>query len=631
MSISLSELYLAFHNQPVIQNLSLEVAKGEFFVLLGGSGSGKSTILRIIAGLQLPDRGRVALDGKDVSALAAQQRGVGFVFQNYALFRHMSVRKNVEFGLRIRGVPGRQRSSRAADLLALVGLTGFGERYPHQLSGGQRQRVALARALAYQPGILLLDEPFGALDVKIRGQLRSNLKQIHRQLGISTILVTHDQEEAFELADRVGVLHRGCLVECGKPQELYLRPRQEYSATFLGNGNVIVGRAMEGELRLGKLRVPMPANSAAHEDGAPVRILFRPEEVCVMPTSGLTAGNSGASCVASLGEGRVLSQAFCGDTWRVAMRLPACEGARPLAPAPVYGQRGVIIEAQVPQSLGEGLQVGDSVQVGVTRLHVLDPSGLRFCFITQDLSENQSELDFLRLLLRASHGAGRVLQRGRTRAASRLGGAITQSSAQQTGVEAHLEYQDISGLHTGELLQRVQQGAFDFVLLARRRERDAFSRAAPLVRRLLLEARVPVMLVSDLPARIERVTLCTSGGEPGKQNVMVAARLLRYLEAFVTVLHVQRDGLSELQSRYVEQHLGSAAELLDSYQIRNQIKLVAPPLSQAILDTTRTEKSDLLVLGTPGDLSMGWRRSAATMLEVLDGFPGSVIFVPGML
>ena len=234
MSIVLEQITKRYGNQWVVDNVALEVADKELFVLLGSSGSGKSTILRMIAGLAEPTSGRILLHGRDVTYLTPQKRGTGFVFQNYSIFRHMSVGENIEFGLKIRKTPKAERARRRDELLELVGLAGLGSRYAHQLSGGQQQRVALARALAYEPDVLLLDEPFGALDVKIRSQLRRSLKEIQRRLGVATILVTHDQEEAFELADRIGVLENGRLLEVGDGEDLYDKPRSLFTATFLG-------------------------------------------------------------------------------------------------------------------------------------------------------------------------------------------------------------------------------------------------------------------------------------------------------------------------------------------------------------------------------------------------------------
>ncbi|MEN3334243.1 MAG: sulfate/thiosulfate transport system ATP-binding protein, partial [Blastocatellia bacterium] len=278
MSIVLEQITKRYGNQWVVDNVALEVADKELFVLLGSSGSGKSTILRMIAGLAEPTSGRILLHGRDVTYLTPQKRGTGFVFQNYSIFRHMSVGENIEFGLKIRKTPKADRQRRRDELLELVGLAGLGSRYAHQLSGGQQQRVALARALAYEPDVLLLDEPFGALDVKIRSQLRRSLKEIQRRLGVATILVTHDQEEAFELADRIGVLENGRLLEVGDGEDLYDKPRSLFTATFLGAGTVLVGRAEAGQARFGDLALTIP-DDAPHDDGARVQLLFRPEQV----------------------------------------------------------------------------------------------------------------------------------------------------------------------------------------------------------------------------------------------------------------------------------------------------------------------------------------------------------------
>src|SRR5262245_9178583 len=257
MSIRLEQLSKRYAGHPVVNDVSLEVADGEFFVLLGPSGSGKSTVLRIIAGLTEADAGRVLLHGRDVTGLPPQARGIGFVFQSYALFRHMTVGENIEFPLRVRRVRAAERRRRRDEMLELVGLAGLGGRLPQQLSGGQQQRVALARALAHKPELLLLDEPFGALDARIRAELRRTVRGIQRETGVTTLFVTHDQEEAFELADRIGVMNYGRLLEDGPPRELYLRPQTEFVATFLGTANLMVGECGQEGVRLGPVRVPL--------------------------------------------------------------------------------------------------------------------------------------------------------------------------------------------------------------------------------------------------------------------------------------------------------------------------------------------------------------------------------------
>ncbi len=241
MSIALDQVTKRYQGVPVVNDVSLSVRQGEFLVLLGPSGSGKSTLLRAIAGLTEIDHGRVSLHGRDVTHLTARQREIGFVFQHYALFRHMTIGDNIEFALRVRGVKTSERRARRRELLKLVALEGMDDRLPAQLSGGQQQRVAVARALAHRPEVLLMDEPFGALDAKIREELRRTIRQIQRELQITTILVTHDQEEAFALADRLGVMHQGRLLECGTPDSLYMRPATRFVATFLGAANLLLG------------------------------------------------------------------------------------------------------------------------------------------------------------------------------------------------------------------------------------------------------------------------------------------------------------------------------------------------------------------------------------------------------
>jgi sulfate/thiosulfate transport system ATP-binding protein len=220
-----------------LDDVSVEVPAGSLTALLGPSGSGKSTLLRIIAGLERPDTGRVVIDGHDVSGRPPQKRGVGFVFQHYAAFKHMTVSKNVAFGLEIRRRPSREIDERVEQLLDLVQLNGLADRYPAQLSGGQRQRMALARALAVEPSVLLLDEPFGALDARVRKELRAWLRRLHDEVHVTTIFVTHDQEEAMDLADQIVVMSHGKVEQVGGPRELYDNPANEFVMTFVGEVN----------------------------------------------------------------------------------------------------------------------------------------------------------------------------------------------------------------------------------------------------------------------------------------------------------------------------------------------------------------------------------------------------------
>ncbi|MEP6994871.1 MAG: ABC transporter ATP-binding protein, partial [Acidobacteriota bacterium] len=341
MSITIQNVTKRYGSgQVVVDRVSLEVRKEELFVLLGASGSGKSTLLRMLAGLTSPDEGTIRFGERDVTHVPPQKRDVGLVFQNYSIFRHMTVGENIEFGLRIRGVRGAERRQRSEELLDLVGLSGLAARYESQLSGGQRQRVALARALAYKPTVLLLDEPFGALDAKIRAQLRQNLKEIQKNLGVTTVLVTHDQEEAFELGQRIGVMDRGRLLDVDTPEELYAHPKSLFIATFLGGGTILVGRCRDHQVSLGGLSLPIPPE-IPHDEGDRARVLIRPEQVRLTeepPPPG----------TAVLGQGEVIEQNFSGATRRTRVRLPPLPGVRQVVPPLPFGEENPVLDLVVP-------------------------------------------------------------------------------------------------------------------------------------------------------------------------------------------------------------------------------------------------------------------------------------------
>ena len=366
MSITLDQLTKRYQGVPVVNDVSLEIGDGEFFVLLGPSGSGKSTLLRAIAGLSGLDHGRIALHGRDVTHVSARHRGVGLVFQNYALFGHMTVAENIEFALRVRRVRAAERRHRRQELLRLVSLEGLDERVPAQLSGGQQQRVAVARALAHQPEVLLLDEPFGALDAKIREGLRRTIREVQRELGITTILVTHDQEEAFAMADRIGVMNFGRLLETGRPEDLYTRPATRFVATFLGAANLILARqGAEG---------PRWGASALAAQGADLSVGIREREVVavVRPEEiELARSRESLSFSIYLGHGIVEELLFTGALERIRIRLDETPDAPILAH--VNGERAVLLEATRAQFEQRAFAIspGQSVTIGVRRAHVL--------------------------------------------------------------------------------------------------------------------------------------------------------------------------------------------------------------------------------------------------------------------
>ena len=343
MSLIVTDVSKQFGRFAALKGVSLEAAPGEFLALLGPSGSGKTTLLRVIAGLEQPDAGGVEFEGQDFLRQSPRERRVGLVFQHYALFRHMTVAQNVAFGLKVRPSkdrPGRKEiNERVTTLLGLVQLDGLEKRFPAQLSGGQRQRVALARALAIEPRVLLLDEPFGALDAKVRKELRRQLRRIHEETGVTTIFVTHDQEEAMDLADRVVVLSEGEIVQVGKPAELEANPASPFVFTFLGDHNQLNCRVADGEASFIGFKAPA-VGPASGETTA----WFRPHETA------LSVGDDGPGLPC-----KVLDVLTKGGFARVECRTDA----------------GGLFEADVPrEGLPDGLVVGARVRLLPRRVFV---------------------------------------------------------------------------------------------------------------------------------------------------------------------------------------------------------------------------------------------------------------------
>ena len=277
MSIEVKNITKVFGTYTALNDVSLEIKTDELVALLGPSGSGKTTLLRVIAGLEHPDQGSIVFHGNETTHIHTSERNVGFVFQHYALFRHMTVFENVAFGLRVRPnstrPPEAQIVERVMKLLKLVQLEMLAKRYPSQISGGQRQRVALARALAVEPQVLLLDEPFGALDAKVRKELRTWLRRLHDEISVTTVLVTHDQEEALEVADRVVVMNRAKIEQIGTPEEVYMHPASPFIYDFLGNVNLFHGRVSDGKLIIGNMALSLPGT---HQPMENAKVFIRP-------------------------------------------------------------------------------------------------------------------------------------------------------------------------------------------------------------------------------------------------------------------------------------------------------------------------------------------------------------------
>jgi putative spermidine/putrescine transport system ATP-binding protein len=285
--LELGGIRKAFGAAVAVQDFNLHVEKGEFVSFLGPSGCGKTTVLRMIAGFEKPTQGSIVIDGADVTALNANKRNIGMVFQQYALFPNMTVADNIQFGLKVAGAEGTLRQGRIKDMLRLINMESFAGRYPHQLSGGQQQRVALARALAIQPQVLLLDEPLSALDAKIRVSLRQEIRSIQRELGITTVFVTHDQEEALSISDRIVVMNQGVIEQVGTPLDIYNRPQTQFVASFIGSLNVLQAQVVDktaGRIRVDGQELTTGEVISAGEEN--VSVAIRPEAISLNHANG---------------------------------------------------------------------------------------------------------------------------------------------------------------------------------------------------------------------------------------------------------------------------------------------------------------------------------------------------------
>ncbi len=568
-AIELEHLIKRYGSAAVVDNVSLTVAAGELFVLLGPSGSGKSTLLRMIAGLAEVDAGVVRLHGRDVTRVSPKDRTIGFVFQHYALFGNMTVADNVEYALRVRKVRAAARRERREELLQLVGLSGMADRYPRQLSGGQQQRVALARALAHQPDVLLLDEPFGALDARIRLELRHALRRIQREIGLTTVFVTHDQEEAFELADRLAVLRDGRLLEAGQPEELYLRPRSPFVATVLGAANLLVGESSERSVRLGTVELPLATEVTIGRTPRRTQVLIRPEDVQI------AAEEQGDH--PRLARGTVDEIASIGGTERLRLRLPLLPGVRPISPAAPFGANHLLIDAVRPQheATSFALNVGDKAWVAVRRFHVLAPASLR---LLVDSGEAPC-----------------------AKAASALG---LEMGARIDANVATLENAAAVVANNGSLSREVYAlGAeteaadegFDVLVLGL----DSKILGDDL--RWLSRVRHHLLLVPHPAPPPSRFLVCVTVGEHGKVDVRFAERLAWQLGAAATVMTVldEDDENTTDVPRHVARFMDACARALSSRGVVVKTCVRRGPVQREIRAELEEGAHDLLVLGAP--------------------------------
>lgn len=618
MSIVLEQITKRYEGQPVVNRVSLDIPEGEFFVLIGPSGSGKSTVLRMIAGLNVVDQGRVLLHGRDVTTAPPQQRGVGFVFQHYALFRHMSVADNIEFALRVRRVAPAARQRRRDELLELVGLAGLGRRMPAQLSGGQQQRVALARALAHQPEVLLLDEPFGALDAKIRVDLRRALRDIQSRLGITTIFVTHDQDEAFELADRLGVMNFGRLLEVGPPAELYQRPQTEFVATFLGTGSLLAGQCIEGEVQVGPLRFPLttqvPPGLAAGPE--PVHVLFRPEDVVL-------ASNAATLDAALFSSGKVESISFSGSFERVRVRLPAMPAVRAIAPPVSYGHDSFQVDAlrTLEQARQAPLADGASVWVGIRRIHALAYPGLSFLIMVDGSPLGQAALSMGGQMARLAHARVTLLGFGQPPAAK---AQIVQAAREALGSGlAALETRSTPDPLVLAAASECERNGYDVIVSG-----CTPATGPALVERLLEAGPKNLLLVPQVAPIPVSALVSITESEHGKQDVLVAGPLLHAMGAEATLLCIVPEADSDSPSRKrVERFLIDGARTLEAMGVTVRTVVGAGPVVDAIRRQMDAGGHDLLVLGAPLADRSGRVAMSSRMRQVLEAAPRHPILI----
>jgi len=361
-----------FGKASVLENISFDVAEGEVLVLLGASGSGKTTILRIIAGLEMPYTGKVILHGKDVTELPARERGVGVIFQSYAVFPKMTVEKNIGYGLRIRKRKRKEIRETVNELLQLVQLEEHRKKYPSQLSGGQQQRVAIARTLAYKPEVLLFDEPFGALDTQTRVKLRREIRALLKKVNVPSIFITHDQEEALELGDRVAVINVGHIEQIGTPFEIYNQPATEYVATFLGAANVLDAVVRKDYLEVGAAQIPAMMDKEKFKLDDCVKIVFRPEDVSL---------SRGEVVRSRLGKAIIEEVAFVGAYERVRLKMEVGNADEcKTDETPYYlttetpekrSTKSIIATRPKPEASATRLHVGERVNVTLTSFTVL--------------------------------------------------------------------------------------------------------------------------------------------------------------------------------------------------------------------------------------------------------------------
>lgn len=583
MSIALDQVTKRYQDQPVVNDVSIEVGEGEFFVLLGPSGSGKSTLLRAIAGLTGIDHGRISLHGRDVTHLRARDRGVGLVFQNYALFRHMTVADNIEFALRVRRMKRNERVARRKELLKLVALEGMDERLPGQLSGGQQQRVAVARALAHKPQVLLLDEPFGALDAKIREELRRTIREVQRELGITTVLVTHDQEEAFALADTIGVMNHGRLLEVGNPNDLYAQPATRFVATFLGAANLLLARQSSDGIRFGATPVSAAGGAEPLQGGREHEVVavLRPEEVELGATREALASDY-------IARGAVEEIVFTGALERLRVRLLDEPSAAQLLSSGSGAGTDPLLEITrtQPERRALPLRAGAPVWLGARRLHVL-PTPISSFLACAPTEAEAAELAKETLLEGLS-----------TRMKTRVGvRAITRSA--HGGGEPPLPLAGVAAISAG-------------------------SQAGETVEWLLRHGVGEVLVLPKNAPNPTRVFIHWTDEAVRRATLAVSASLLRHVSAEAVYLGIVPEGDAGARGTPMRKLLDARSEAQQAHGLEMRTELAIGETVTEITRNLSTGTAQMLVLGI-SDITQA-ATAYQSLLAAQPGWPVLIVY-----
>lgn len=572
---------------PAVVRLSLNVAAGECFVLLAPPRSGTTTLLRMIAGQLAPEQGHILVGGQDVTHLAPEERSIRLLTPHNAPDWYRSVGSAVLAGLtpqQRRSITHQQREA----LLELVGLTGMEQQRIYRLTPGQRLRVLFAQALLAQPVVLLLDDPFARLDTQSRAELRSMFRNVQRELGMTTIFATHERDEAFELADRVGVMHHGRLLEAGAAEELYQHPQTEFVATFLGSANLLVGQSTERGIQAGPLHFSIQTAARHTAHSSRVQVLFRPEDVALAPACAALAGTP-------LGQAEVVSYTFAGSFERLCLRLPPIPGVRPIAPTVPFGESCVLIEAlrSLDQARHFPLRPGDSVWVGVRRMHALPHPGMHFLLLSDGSPGAQDALTMGKQLAQLSHARTTLLGCGPDAGRLQRHLHATSTASGHSHLSPTVRISPDSPVEA--VTREVQHQPCDLVVLGYRSPDDL-----ELAERLLLVGEHHLLLIPRVQPPPMRILVCVAGGEPAKETIRFAGRLVRHLGASATLLSVLP--VSETPActqEHLTRFLAAGRHTLAVLGVPAQTIIQTGDVCTCILDTLRTGNHDMLVLGAP--------------------------------